>query len=197
MRLKKLSWAFPSGFVAVLCAAAALAHGGATGIVAERMEGMMMLGEQTKLLSEHFNGTTVLDTPDLAGAAKMIAGHSGAAITDKFPENSLDAPSEARAEIWENWEIFLQFADELKLLAAELELALVAQAAPREPDEVPQPDEWEQLTVEVLLGLKSRAEVERERQESAGEAVPERRAPEVILVDITRNCGACHERFRL
>lgn len=173
-----------------------LAHGGATGIVAERMAGMMMLGEQTKLINDHFNGTAPVETEALIEAARIIEAHAGQAITEQFPEGSLDAPSEARPEIWSDWESFSAFSLRLEELAAELEAALTAPATPEVIPESAPVDEWEAMDVEVLLGLKTRAEAERERIAALGEPEPQMRAPELIFADISRNCGGCHERFR-
>ena len=74
-----------------MLSAAVFAHGNATGIVGERMMGMMMLGEQVKLLTP----ILAADPAAVAKAAEMIEMHAGPAMTKLFPEGSIEGPSEA------------------------------------------------------------------------------------------------------
>lgn len=105
-----------TGFSAV-----ALAHGGATGIVKERMDGMVVLRQSMKALA-----AVVRDEKDdvaiVRSAAQAIVIHSSDALTRLFPEGSLSKASEAKIEIWSDWREFKSLADELGRHAEELVL---------------------------------------------------------------------------
>jgi len=96
------------------------AHSGAKGIVKKRMDTMKSIGAQMKKLgaiakdSKHFNATLVQE------AAKELQGHA-AKIPDLFPKGSNQKPSEARNEIWSNWNKFISIANDLIKSAEELQ----------------------------------------------------------------------------
>ena len=106
--------------VGLICAAGlAHAHGGATGIVKERMDGMLVLGKAMKAL----NAEAQADAPNLETVHKSgqeIVAQSGAKMVSRFPTGSLDKPTEASAEIWNQFDEFRQLADELEILGLEL-----------------------------------------------------------------------------
>ncbi len=104
-------------------AAAALAHGGATGIVKERMDGMSAMAKAMKALAPMMKGEAVYDPATVAAGAGTIASHAGREITSKFPQGSGGMPSEAAEEIWTDWEAFVTLALELETAALALELA--------------------------------------------------------------------------
>jgi cytochrome c556 len=101
---------------------AALAHSAATGIVKERMDGMLVISKAMKtILAE-----TQSDIPDpevLKEAARAIEDHAGEAMTKRFPKGSMDHPTEAKETIWENWDRFSFLAQQLDMKAKGLALA--------------------------------------------------------------------------
>jgi cytochrome c556 len=100
-------------------AGTALAHGGATGIVKERMDAMSDMKDSMKALSGLIrNGAD--DGTAIAGHARDIAGHAGDTMLDQFPEDSLEHPSEALPEIWSEPERFRELAMELEEFASAL-----------------------------------------------------------------------------
>lgn len=101
-------------------ASVALAHEGATGVVKERMELMKSLGAATKELAAMMRGKRDYDADRVRELAERIAGHGGTAMTEKFPEGSLDKPSRATPEVWEDWDEFAELASELTLRAEAL-----------------------------------------------------------------------------
>ena len=109
-------------FTVICIATTALSHDKATGIVKERLESMGVLGTTMKsILAE-----TQSKTPNaeiLKQAAHTIQDHAGAAMTKRFPEGSLDRPSEAKQEIWQDWTQFESLALQLDLHAKGLVLA--------------------------------------------------------------------------
>jgi cytochrome c556 len=198
-----------AGAVAAMTAAV-FAHGGATGIVGERMMGMMMLSEQIKLLTPALSGGSNATPSTLKEAAGMIKMHAGSAMTNLFPEGSIEAPSEARAEIWARWSEFTDYADRLAVLATELEQSADVAVAPAratlvEGDTASLLSEWDTLDFETLMGLPKMQMHDGhqmgtdpvvvgsvENSASAGMA----RQPAEIFADITATCSSCHAAFR-
>jgi len=111
-------------------AGAAYAHGGATGIVKERMDAMSGIGDNMKsvggmLKSGSYDANVAIDAGD------AIAGHAGEALTKLFPEGSLEAPSEASPAIWTDWPKFQAYADDLQAAALALKTLAADGADPK------------------------------------------------------------------
>ena len=91
---------FVWGSAVVLSAAVAsgvvLAHGGATGVVKERMELMKDMKGAMKSLSEMFSGEATYDAAQVREAAAVLEAASGESMTRLFPEGSLHMPSEVQ-----------------------------------------------------------------------------------------------------
>lgn len=119
----KTSTLLAGAMAASLAAAAAFAHGGATGVVKQRMDAMVMIRDAMKVLTPMMQGKTPYDAAVVKEQARVIGAHGGDALTDLFPEGSLDKPSEARPEIWENWSDFQDLATQLSVYSEGLELA--------------------------------------------------------------------------
>lgn len=98
----------------------AAGHSGATGVVKERMELMKSIGDATKSLAEIMKGSVPYDAAKVKQLAATIEGHGGEAMTVKFPENTLDHPSEAVPAIWSDWDRFSELADQLAVYAGAL-----------------------------------------------------------------------------
>ena len=96
------------------------AHGGATGVVKERMDGMGVMKEAMKVLTPMMRGQVEYDAAVVRERAEAISHHAGEALTRLFPEGSLDAPSEAKPEIWQDWAAFSAMADQLRVTAVGL-----------------------------------------------------------------------------
>jgi len=116
----KLTVVCVAGALAVSGVATASAHGGATGIVKERMDAMDAMGKVMKLLSAMMRGETGYDAAAVREGAIILQSHSGDALTKLFPEGSDHDPSEAEPEIWSNWPEFVQYSDKLNLFAVAL-----------------------------------------------------------------------------
>ena len=101
-------------------AAAAYAHGGATGIVKERMDLMDRIGKAMKVIVPMMKEKTDFDPKAYSAAAREIGQHGGEAMTKLFPAGSLDKPTEAKPEIWQDWAKFNQLAGELQDAASDL-----------------------------------------------------------------------------
>ncbi|MBN9360748.1 MULTISPECIES: cytochrome c [unclassified Devosia] len=179
--------------------ASVLAHGGATGIVGERMMGMMMLSEQVKLLTPVRGGGGSADPVAVSEAASMIEMHGGPAMTKLFPADSIEGPSVARPEIWQRWQEFSDYADRLSQLAAELRLAATAPEARVTAAEQALPatleGEWGKLDVAALLGIADDPETIDKMVTGSIENTFIRK-PTTIFADITATCSSCHASFR-
>ena len=112
-----------AGLAALITTAVALAHGGATGIVKERMDAMGVMGDSVKTLSAMMRGETKYDEAVVRKEAARIKAHGGEAMTGLFPEGTDGAPSEAKPEIWSNWDEFETLAKRLEVLATGLDAA--------------------------------------------------------------------------
>ncbi len=108
---------------ASLFAVSAFAHGGATGIVKDRMDGMSAMKDSMKVLTPIMQGKAPYDAEKVRVEAESIGRHAGEALTRLFPEGSMGKPSEAKHEIWTDWEGFSDLAEQLHAYAEGLALA--------------------------------------------------------------------------
>lgn len=109
-----------AGFAALLATTVAFAHGGATGVVKERMDAMDAMGEAVKTLAAMMRGETKYNAETVRETAAVIDNHAGEAMTALFPEGSDGEPSEAKPAIWTDWQEFQALAGRLDILAAGL-----------------------------------------------------------------------------
>ena len=112
-----------AAFIILAGGIAAYAHGGATGIYKQRMDAMMDMSKVVKSLSAMMRGEVDYDAASVQAGALIIKSHAGKAMTSLFPEGTTEAPSEARAEIWTDWEAFEALASQLETYATGLESA--------------------------------------------------------------------------
>lgn len=186
----------------------AFGHNGATGIIGERMMGMMMLSDQIKELAPIADAATPADAETVIAAAEMIAMHAGPAMTDLFPEGSIEAPSEARPEIWERWQEFSAHAERLGVLGEELGLAGERLLAPTPATKdvaaapaAPPLSEWERMDFAWLMGLSAERAIVVDTVTTASIAAATPAEPAVrpvatIYADIAATCSSCHAAFR-
>lgn len=112
----------------ILVCGIAFGHGGATGIVKERMDQMGELKESMKVLNAVAKGEHSYDSARMMKITADIAAHGGSAMTRLFPEGSLDHPTEALPKIWTEWKTFETLAQEMSQKAEAL-LALTGSNA--------------------------------------------------------------------
>ena len=101
----------------------ALAHGGATGIVKERMDLMDAIGEAMKELTALMRGKEPYDAGRVRTLADRIGAHGGEKLTSLFPAGSLMGTTEALPAIWTDWDRFAALADEVSVYADALAAA--------------------------------------------------------------------------
>ena len=104
-------------------AVTAFAHSGATGIVKERMDAMLAMGKAVKTVAPMMRGETAYDAETVRDAARLFQQHAGESMTKLFPEGSDGKPSEAKPEIWTDWNSFAGLAAQLETFSAGLAAA--------------------------------------------------------------------------
>ena len=119
--MKLRHWIMATALALVVGASAVHAHSNATGIVKERMDAMKTIGKAAKTIVAMMRGEAEYDAAAIAEAAAVIKTHSGEALLHKFPEGSLDPPSEALPAIWIDWVGFKTQLEELRREAVLLE----------------------------------------------------------------------------
>lgn len=161
-----------AGMLTAVFVAGALAHGGATGIVKQRMDAMVVISKAAKSLSDMMRGKTAYDSVAVREGAAKIRTHAGQAMTALFPENTGGGPSEARPEIWADWEEFRVLAERLAVLAEGLELAARNGLANGDADK------------SMMAKMPTASELASMPANS-------------VFDMLGRTCSACHQKFRL
>ena len=105
------TWTLAAAFAGI--GAIALAHSGATGIVKERMDLMGDVGKATKSIGLMIKGEQPYYAERVAILARQIAASGGDAMTKLFPKGSIMGPTEARPEIWTDWQRFAEMSKAL------------------------------------------------------------------------------------
>ncbi len=189
--------------VAIIISAAtlALAHSGATGVVKERMELMEGIGDAMKILADTFKGKRAYDAETVRSAALEIHNRAGEKITRLFPENSLDKPSEALPDIWENWE-------EFKTLAGQA--ASYSEALAKAADNPGGPGDSSSATrggtgrgalsgrgQDLMMGRGRGAMMGGQRGAGPDPEHLAQMPPRAAFMHLADTCNDCHTRFRV
>lgn len=113
----------PAAIVVIATLAAAttvFAHGGATGIVKERMDQMSAIAKAMKAIGGMLKGSAPYDAARIRTLAGEIATLDDSRLSHLFPRDSLMKPTEARAEIWTDWPRFSDQARDMRQAALAL-----------------------------------------------------------------------------
>ncbi|WP_420600604.1 c-type cytochrome [Neptuniibacter sp.] len=170
--------------------AVVMAHGGATGIVKERMDAMGDMKDSMKEVSDMFKGKAPYDANKVRAAADVIKGHSGNALTKLFPEGSLQHPTEAKAIIWDEWDRFSKLADHLGTLSEGLANAAENKDTPIE--------EKGMMGNSSMMGggnMMGNSAVMGGHMVHTAEEYG-KMPVEMVFKMVTDNCSSCHTRFR-
>ena len=112
----------------LLTPAVLFAHEEATGVVKQRMDLMDTQKEAMKVLGAMAKGQTPFDAAKASAAAKEIED-TAARIPGLFPEGSGGHPSEAKPEVWTQWDKFTTDTERLATAAAALEESVSGDAS--------------------------------------------------------------------
>lgn len=191
--MSRIGVAAAGGLIALTVATSygAWAHGGASGIVKERMDNMMSLGSSVKVLTEMFQGKTSYDADAVREQANRIKAHSGDALIAKFPEGSNASPSEARSEIWSDWETFADLAQQLEVFADGLGRAAANPNKPR----------GGMMSGGGMMGggssmMGGGAAMMPGGQTPSAEQIGQM-PPDRVFGMVVQTCSACHTKFRI
>ena len=177
---------------------AALAHSGATGVVKERMDAMVDLGDEMKRLTPMMRGQTEYDPEIVRGAADTMIGHAGSAMTELFPEGSNGKPSEALDAIWEDWDEFAALAEALRANAEGMKRA--AENGLAGPDDMPGGG---MMGTGQSMMSGGQGMMGTGQGMMSGNQTP-MMSPELLadmpvnagFMAVTQTCAACHQKFR-
>lgn len=199
----------------IALSATAIAHTGAMGVVKDRMDNMEVLGDAVKALTAMFRGEVDFDEQTVREEAARIAEHAGEAMTALFPEGSIESPSEAKPEIWQDWETFEALAMQLETFGEGLALA-----AGNERSGMPGPNfmmNQDDSGQRMMMGqgMMGRGMMGREMmgddavpgvmmgQMPNGGVMPEhtpeflgQMPPDMVFGMVVQTCSACHTQFR-
>lgn len=169
--------------VAVI-ATSALAHKGATGMLLERMNGMLAMGKATKEISPMMRGQQDYDAARTTAYAAVLKTHSGEAMLNLFPEGMNMKPSVAKEEIWSNWEEFAALADDLEIYAEALDMAAGNGISEMASDAA-------SMMGDDTSGMMGNAEVTALSLDALT-ALP----VNMLFAQTAQVCSACHSKFR-
>ena len=124
---------FNSLTITTICATVAIAgliqtaagHNGATGIVKERMDGMVVMGKALGAIADMFKGKRDFDAKTVAQSGDTLIKHAKT-LGDLFPDTKASRPgkhSAALSVVWEKNDAFLALAKSLGEKAEGLKLA--------------------------------------------------------------------------
>lgn len=197
MGSKQTLFALVAAASTIAGAASVLGHGDATGVVAERMNGMMDMARSVKDLAAYLEGD-VVEADAFDDAISTIERHAGETMLSLFPHGSVASPSEAKTEIWDDWDEFERLAKRLEVLAGDLRDA-PTEIAP--PPAQPSPtvsqagnDIWAVLDEYELMGLAPR----RSPVTTVSSGAPQKPSATRLQVftELTATCASCHQKFR-
>lgn len=94
-----------------------------------RMDAMKEIGSANRDLVNISRGRAAFDTDTVQAAAAVLKANSGQFLLDLFPEGSTAARSDAKGEIWSNWDKFSELSFALNSAADKLAEATEADFA--------------------------------------------------------------------
>lgn len=113
--------------VAITGASWALAHGGATGIVKERMDDMSAMGKAMKTIVKELKNKSNMNADLVMQSSQLIIQHSSM-IPQMFPQGTHGKPSEALPTIWTQWDDFTRMAENTQAQASNLQQLIETEA---------------------------------------------------------------------
>ena len=171
--------------IAVSAASLVWAHGSATGIVKERMDGMVAMSKATKAITPMMRGNVEYNAEAIRDYARTIEEHAGEAMTKLFPEGSGGMPSEAKDDVWTDWEQFEVLAMQLENLGKGL-----AQAAENGLAEsvFEEGASTNMMGTSGMMGQTTNGMIDIEMLAQM--------PADAVFAKVGQACSACHTKFR-
>lgn len=175
------------------------AHGGATGIVKERMDLMKDMKDSMKTLSAIFKGEAEYNADTVKKHAMLINSHAGDEMTKLFPTDSQQGHTEALPILWNEWDQFKDLADRLKVISQGLNDAAENKPSSQMPMNntampmanhgamMGQPN---QMNHSGMMGMSQAATNMNSPEHLA--AMP----ADMVFKMMADNCSSCHTRYR-
>lgn len=182
--------------LSMFTAMGAKAHGGATGVVKERMMMMESLGKSLKELKDMMRGKTTYEPERVREIARKMSDHGGDTMTKLFPKDSLDKPSEALPSIWKQWDKFKASANQLTAYANALEKSAENERGGAVSGGMASAQGMMSANTMMGQGMMGKGGM---MTNMPGRPDPEQLAsmpPDAAFMQITQTCGSCHEGFR-
>lgn len=164
-----------------------MAHGGATGIVKERMDLMDNMKDAVKQLKAIYKGDVEYDPDTIRNAALVIRDHSGDAMSRLFPEGSLEGKSEAKPIIWQEWNRFRTLADDQEKIAQGLYNAAQNRGTTAGGNMMAQ----SMMGSGSMMGNSKHIQQNMTNPEHLG-SMPS----DMVFKMLTDTCSSCHTRYR-
>lgn len=168
---------------ALIGAPLAIAHGGATGIVKERMDLMDDLKGAMKGLSAMFKGERPYDADAVRTAAVLIRDNSGEVITSLFPKEGAKGHTEAKPEIWQQWSRFEEMALRQQMISQGLIDAANNKESAAESDSMMAAS---MMGSSAMMGQRTAPTDDYASMPAAD-----------VFKALADNCSSCHTRFRV
>lgn len=167
------------------------AHGSATGIVKERMDGMVVMSKATKAITPMMRGNVEYNAKAIRDYARTIEEHAGEAMTKLFPEGSGGMPSEAKDDVWTDWEQFEVLAMQLENLGKGLAQAAengLAESVSEEGASTNMMGTSSVMGTGGMMGqnMNGMLDIEMLAQMPA----------DAVFAKVGQACSACHTKFR-
>ena len=156
------------------------AHKGAKGIVKQRMDMMKSIGASMKSIKKMLQGEVAYDAAKVREAAGVIKKHAGEPMVKLFPKGSMQKPTEATAQIWEDWDGFKAISMRLRDYAGALE-----QSADRNSG---------MAEASGMAATLMSSDIAEGGWPSASELA--QMPPQATFMAITKTCKSCHQSFR-
>jgi cytochrome c556 len=187
----------------VISTAGAFAHGGATGIVKERMDLMASLGKSMKSLTAIMQGKVAYDVEQVRQLARGIGSHGSTSMSSLFPAGSDKKPSEALPNVWKDWNKFTKLADQLSTYAKALESSAGNERMMSQGG-MPPPASGGMMSGNQGMMPQSGSGMMGGNQSmmmggAPGSPSAEQLAkmpPQAAFMSIARTCSSCHQDFR-
>lgn len=171
----------------------ALAHGGATGIVKERMDAMVTMSDAMKELTAMMRGKVDYNEQRVEKLALSIAENAGDTLLEKFPEGSAGGASEAEPAIWTRWGQFETYANELSILSEGLAKAAGNAGSGAAEGGAPSMDMTTGMG--MTAGMGGGMMGTGEAVQLSVESLASQPAADVFR-QLAQNCTGCHTQFR-
>lgn len=174
--------------VSAFLSGAVFAHSGATGIVKQRMDGMVALRDAVREVTPIMRGQVDYDADAVMDFARVVQEHAGEAMTELFPEGSGGMPSEARDTVWSDWEDFEKLAMDLEVLGQALESSAKKGLSAGDTAETSMSTDLMGAGMGSMMGMSETEEMDIEALASM--------STEDLFAQIGQTCSACHTKYR-